>query len=127
MLIKTSLISAAFVSVATASTCLWSSRCYGTAYGAGYVCSQEYPDGGRATGKSRACDGFAMRAYECCGITKTLSDECQWSYCAGLTISGQATCNDYGSDWKYSGSYSGSDCGFFSSNVKVKCCKEKFY
>ncbi|CAO3650649.1 unnamed protein product [Mucor fragilis] len=126
MLIKTALISA-FVSVASASTCLWTKRCYGIAYGAGYVCGQEYPDGGRPSGKKKACDGFALTAYECCGVNKAITNECKWSYCAGLTIGGQTTCNDYGPGWKYNGQYSGADCGFFSTNAKVKCCKEQSY
>ncbi|GAN02804.1 hypothetical protein MAM1_0028d02251 [Mucor ambiguus] len=126
MLIKTALASA-FVSVATASTCLWTKRCYGIAYGAGYVCGQEYPDGGRATGNKKACDGFALTAYECCGITKAITNECKWSYCAGAFVDGQTTCNDYGPGWKYSGEYTGADCGAFSTNSKVKCCKEQSY
>lgn len=126
MLIKTALISA-FVSVASASTCLWSKRCYGIAYGAGYVCGQEYPDGGRPSGKKRACDGFALYGYECCGVTKAITNECKWSYCAGLTIGGQTTCNDYGAGWKYNGQYSGVECGLFSGTAKVKCCKEQSY
>ncbi|KAL0136486.1 hypothetical protein V8B55DRAFT_1590387 [Mucor lusitanicus] len=59
-------------------------------------------DGGRATGKKVACDGFALYAHECCGITKAPTDECKWSYCGGFTIAGQTTCNDsFGSGWKY--------------------------
>ncbi|KAK4511470.1 uncharacterized protein ATC70_012685 [Mucor velutinosus] len=125
MLIKTALISA-FVSVATASTCLYTKRCYGIAYGGGYVCGQEYPDGGRATGKKVACPGFALYAHECCGITKAVTKECKWSYCGGFTIAGQTTCNDsFGSGWKYSGKYEPSDCKF--TNSRVECCKEQSY
>ncbi|KAL9543706.1 hypothetical protein MBANPS3_007982 [Mucor bainieri] len=122
MLLKTIIFSAVatFSTFATASTCLYTKTCYGIAYGSGYVCGQEYPDGGRATGKKKACDGFALYAHECCGITKSVSNECQWSYCAGATIGGQTTCDDnFGADWKYTGQYSGANCAFTKSQTAL--------
>jgi hypothetical protein len=110
--------------IVSASICAWTPSCYGTAYGESYACGHDFPDGGKPTGKARGCDGAVSgKQFECCGITKVVTNECKWSYCAGALIAGQTTCNDLGADWRYSGKSSKSDCGFWSTNSKVECCK----
>jgi hypothetical protein len=109
----------------SASTCAWTPTCWGTAYGNVWACQKDFPFGGSGSGKERSCSGvLGGKQFECCGVTKIVTDECEWSYCAGALVGGQTTCNDVGKDLYYTGRYTGSGCGF-STNQKVQCCKTK--
>jgi hypothetical protein len=111
--------------VVSAASCAWTPTCYGVSWDGDYACKETFPSGGTPTGQSRKCSEVLLGGYqyECCGITKIQTEECKWSYCAGAFVKGQTTCDTYGSDWVYSGRYEHSDCGTWSTNLKVECCK----
>jgi hypothetical protein len=107
--------------IVCATTCRWTSKCYGIAYGEGYACYHSFPYGGYATGRGRDC--LMGTQYECCGIKQVPTQECRWSSCVDTHVDGQATCNSFGADWKFSGTWTYSGCAAFFDKATVECCR----
>lgn len=109
MFVKTAFIFA-FTCVEAVSNVCRRANCI--AYNA---CNRDLPGGGRATGDKReGPKGFDQYAYECCGMSKVMTNECKWPYCVVYFLNCQTTCNNhYGSDSRYEGSYTSEEFGLF--------------
>ncbi|RCI05714.1 hypothetical protein CU098_009945 [Rhizopus stolonifer] len=99
-------------------SCQQTRTCFGIAYGSSYACNHDYKYSYPVAGGKKACDGFALYSYKCCGIKKKT---CKWSYCTGFLVTGASTCKEYGSEWEYDGKTRSNDCSF--SKSQVECCK----
>jgi hypothetical protein len=107
--------------IVSAEICAYTPQGWESFYSADTACKRSFSSEAWATGKFTYYSSAKVgKRYECCGITEVWS-ECKWSYCAGLLISGQTTCNSYGSDWIYNGNTGQYNCNFLTS--QVKCCK----